>query len=358
MIDRMPVIDAVVHAYNMDPRNRAGEGAETICEIVYESVRVAARPGFLVAKDDYLVDWTIEEVANMLFLESSTDLAVTHVLPIYAFKDGLCSLAKAVEAQRRWPNRFLTYCGVDPMMGPQAMEEMERQVEALHPVGLKLYPNSWAAKEVRGWKMDDPEIAFPFFERARQLGLKVIGIHKAVPLGPVPLEHYRVDDVDRAAIAFPDLNFEVIHGGMAFLEETAWQLARFPNVFANLEITTSLLGLRVSAFRRALGTLLSIGGETALRNIVWGTGAMAFHPQPFIDRFARDFQFSSEQLDSGVPAMTERGRRLIFAENYARMVDIDLNARLAAVDGDEFAQRRAANPCPPFSTTHVGDRAT
>ena len=91
------------------------------------------------------------------------------MLPVYAFKDGLCSLEKAVEINERWPDRFISYCGIDPMLGSEAMEEMERQVEALSPVGLKLYPNSWATEEIRGWKMDDPEIAYPFFERAQQL---------------------------------------------------------------------------------------------------------------------------------------------------------------------------------------------
>src|SRR3546814_8517206 len=63
---------------------------------------------------------------------------------------------------------------------------------------LPIYPNSWLGSEVRGWHMDDPEVAFPLFERAQALGIKVIAIHKAVPLGPVPMEHYRVDDIDRS----------------------------------------------------------------------------------------------------------------------------------------------------------------
>jgi hypothetical protein len=87
--------------------------------------------------------------------------------------------------------------------------------------------------------------------------------------------------------------------------------------------------------------------------IVWGTGAMAFQPQPFIEAFARDFQFSEEQLQSGIPEMTEEGRRKIFAENYARMIGLDLDARLAAVRGDEFDQRRGEGLLPPFSTTQV-----
>lgn len=38
--------------------------------------------------------------------------------------------------------------------------------------------------------MDDPEVAFPVFERARQLGIKVIAVHKALPLGPVELRQF------------------------------------------------------------------------------------------------------------------------------------------------------------------------
>src|SRR3546814_21066643 len=96
----------------------------------------------------------------------------------------MCSLDKAVEANRRWPDRIINYCGVDPLQGSAALDELERQVELLHPVGLKLYPNSWLGSEVRGWHLDDPEVAFPLFARAQALGIKVIAIHKAVPPGP------------------------------------------------------------------------------------------------------------------------------------------------------------------------------
>ena len=295
----------------------------------------------------------MEDLANLLFLETSTDIAVNHVLPIFAFKDGLCSYEKAAEANRRWPDRFITYCGVDPLSGQQGIEEMERQVEELDPVGLKLYPESWLTEEAKGWLMDDPEVAFPFFAKAEELGLKVVAIHKAVPLGPSPLEYYRVDDVDRAAIAFPNLNFEVIHGGMAFLEESAWQIARFHNVYVNLEITTSLLGMRKPLFAQALAGLLTYAGDHALDKIVWGTGAMVFHPQPFIETFVRDFQFSEEQLESGTPELTPERKRKILAENYAGMIGLDLEERLGRIRGDEFDQRRGEGVHPPFTTTSL-----
>ncbi|QBR04126.1 amidohydrolase family protein [Paraburkholderia pallida] len=351
MIDGIPVIDAVIHAYNMSESNFANRFAKPLCDLVYHSVTGTARPGYAPTASQFYRDWSIEETVNQVFVESDTDLAVYHVLPIYSFKDGLCSLDKAIEAQQRWPDRVITYCGVDPLAGPAAMDELERQVELLNPVGLKLYPNSWLGSEIRGWKMDDPEIAFPLFERAQKLGVKVVAVHKALPLGPVEMEHYRMDDIDRACMAFPDLNFEVVHGGMAFLEETAWQLARFPNVYVNLEITCALIATRPAAFLHAMAAMIGPGGQAAIDRIVWGTGAMAFHPQPLLESFVREFSFPEELIaGTGLPQIDVAAKRKILFENYARMSGVDLNARLEKVKGDEFDRAKAQGLAKPFST--------
>jgi hypothetical protein len=79
---------------------------------------------------------------------------------------------KAREARERWPQRFQVYAGADPVFPEQAFDQLEEQVEELNPVGLKLYPNSYTADGVVGWHMDDPEIAFPLFQRALEPGLK------------------------------------------------------------------------------------------------------------------------------------------------------------------------------------------
>ena len=351
MIDGLPVIDAVIHAYNMDSANFANRFAAPLCDLVFHSVVGTALPGYAPTREQFYRDWSIEEAVNQVFVESDTDLAVYHVLPIFSFKDGLCSLDKAIEAQQRWPNRVLTYCGVDPLAGPAALDELERQVELLKPVGLKLYPNSWLGQEIRGWKMDDPEVAFPLFERAQALGIKVVAVHKALPLGPVAMEHYKVDDIDRACMAFPGLNFEIVHGGMAFLEETAWQLARFPNVYVNLEITCALAASRPAAFMQAMASLIGPGGTGAIERILWGTGAMAFHPQPLLETFARDFAFPEALLaGTGLPQIDQAAKRKILFDNYQAMTGLDLTARLPATKTDEFADRRASGRAAPFST--------
>jgi uncharacterized protein len=353
VIDDIPVIDAVVHPYNFAEDNFRNDYARAITDMVSGSNRATSPPGYRLTKEAYDRDWAIEEVADMSFVESYADLATYHVVSIRAYYDGICSVEKGLEARERWPERFLYYVGVDPLEGPKAMEDLERQVELFggDAVGLKLYPNSWTGDEVRGWLMNDPEVAFPLFERAQQLGLRAVAVHKALPLGPVELLHYRVDDIDRAAIAFPDLNFEIVHGGMAFLEETAWQIARFPNVWVNLETTATLLTIRPGAFERALATLIT--SPRSLDQIVWGTGCMVAHPRPHLENFMR-FAFRDELVDTGVvQQLTLADKRKILAENYARMHDLDLDARLAAIRGDVFDERRDGEPAPPYSTTAV-----
>lgn len=353
MIEGMPVFDAVIHPYNLAEDNFATPHARWITSMLSRGNAGTSPEGYRLSIEDYERDWGIDEVATMCFVECSTDLAAYHVTPIRAFHDGICSVEKGLEAQERWPDRFVFYVGVDPMEGAAAIEDLERQVELFdRPVGLKLYPNSWTASEIRGWLMDDPEVAFPLFQRAQELGIGTVAIHKALPLGPVELLHYRVDDIDRAAMAFPDLNFEIVHGGMAFLEETAWQLARFENVWVNLESTATMARRRPKAFEHAMAAL--IRGKKSIEQIMWGTGAMVAHPRPHLEDFARDFRFSDELVDGGVvEQITEEDKRAILAGNYARMHGIDLEERLARIKGDEFDQQRGDEPAPPYSTTRV-----
>jgi hypothetical protein len=138
----------------------------------------------------------------------------------------------------------------------------------------------------------------------------------------VGLRHYRVDDIDRAAMAFRDLAFEIVHGGIAFLDETAWQLARFSNVYVNLETTATLATTRPLAFAHALASL--IRGPKALRRIVWGTGCMVSHPRPHLENFVRNFRFSDQLVDEGhVPQITAEDKQAILSGNYARLHGVD-----------------------------------
>lgn len=354
MIDGMPVVDAIVHPYNLSPENEKTPHAPFITRMLSRANHEVLGPGYRIPREMYEREWPMQDVVAMSFIESYADLATYHVLPIGAFHDGICGIDKALETLERWPQRFFVYAGVDPMKGKQAIDELDEQYERLNgPSGLKLYPNSWVGDEMLGWKMDDPEVAFPLFEKAQSLGIKVVAIHKALPLGPVELEYYGMDDIDRAAMTFPDLQFEVVHGGMGFLDESAWQIARFDNVWLNLESTATMLTTKPRSFEQALATF-AMRTRKSYDRLLWGTGCMVTHPRPHLEKFA-EYEFSQERMDGwGVPQLDREAKKKILAENYAAMHGIDLQARLDGVVGDEIETWRAqftGTPAPYSQTT-------
>ena len=355
MIEDVLVVDASAHSYNLrDDNHAAGRYSQAVVAAFHGAHYSLSPVGHRLPVEQFTRDWTLTETAKMLFVESDYDYACHHVTPINAFKDGGCSVAKAKEARDRWPGRFQVYAGVDPVFPEQALDSLEQQVEELQPVGIKFYPNSYTADGVIGWHMDDPEIAFPLFQRALDLGLKAVAIHKALPLGPVPMDHYRMDDIDAAAAAFPDLQFEVVHGGLAFIEETAFQLARFPNIWVNLEVTASLAVAKPAAFERLMAGLIAHAGAGALDRIMWASGASVLHPEPTLRWFWERFGFSPEMQErEGLPESTEEIKRKILGLNYLRMHGLDPKTIAQNIKGDEFEIERAKGMQRPYETTSV-----
>jgi predicted TIM-barrel fold metal-dependent hydrolase len=360
MIKDVFVVDASAHSYNLREDNYAADRySQAVVDAFYGAHYGLSPVGYRLPREQFARDWTLVETAKMLFVESDYDFACHHVIPLNVFKDGGCSIAKAREARERWPGRFQVYAGVDPMFPERALDDLEQQVEELKPVGLKLYPNSYSADGVVGWLMDDPAIAFPIFQRALDLGIKVIAIHKAIPLGPVPMEHYRMDDIDAAAAAFPDLQFEVVHGGFAFIEETAFQLARFPNVWVNLETTSNLAAAKPAAFERVMASLIAQAGEAALDRIMWASGCSVLHGEPPLQWFWERFQFSEEVRErEGLPEITEEIKRKILGLNFLRMHGFDAKVLAKNVKGDEFSVERARGKPRPYMTTQSKGFAT
>jgi predicted TIM-barrel fold metal-dependent hydrolase len=356
------VIDSVAHAYNMDPSNFfVADHAAAINEMVY-GVVAGAPQGYGVSREGYIRDWPIEDTANMMFVESDTDIAVFHPVPITAYHDGLVAIDKAAEVVERWPDRFLAYATLDPLW-PEWAPTLEEQVERFHPIGLKLYPSSWGTKQHEFYRMDDQKVAYPLYEKCRELGIKVVAVHKAVPFGPIPIEPYRVTDIELAAADFPDLTFEIVHGGFSFIEETAWMLARFPNVYINLEGLNVILAQRPGRFARTLLGLAGLVGDGIWDRLFWSSGAMSYHPRASLEALA-EFQFPESMLEEAgqiapISQMTDEHRRKILCENYANVHGIDIEARRAAIADDEFSKLRAENKnAAPYSTTSIADQIT
>ena len=350
MIDDTFIIDATVHSYNLDPSNvQPNPFARILADALLNVFLKRSPSNALLPQELYELDWSAEAEAEILFLESQTDMGGHHVLCLNSwFKDGLVSTEKNLELVERWPDRFVIYVGIDPTRGVKAaLDDLRKQKELLpSALGLKMYNDQ--VEPYATFSASDPEVAYPLFELAQELGIKAIAMHKALPIAGLPSEPYMINDMCRAAIVFPDLNFELIHAGLAYLDETAHAIAHSPNVFVNLEITSTFACSVPGLFDEIMSTLLFWGGP---EKIIYSSGAMEFHPQPILEAMMA-YQPSPEmERKFGSLQITDQDRANIMGGNFARMMGLDMAELQARIADDEWAKRLAAQGgvAEPFS---------
>lgn len=355
MIDDAFIIDAVIHGYNLDPSNfQATAAAQKFAAIAYPQLHKALSPAdtrYVLSEQQFVRTCDAEMLTSCLFEESQTDMGIYHATPLYGFfKDGgsPTSIGKAVAA--RAPGRMKFYGAVHPFDTAKAIDDLDRQIEEDGIIGLKFYPNDLWQGKLTSFHMDDERIAFPIFEHARKRGLRSIAIHKAVVLGPQPLNDFRLGDIEGAALAFRNLNFEIVHGGWAFLEDTVMLAQCFRNIYINLEGGSAFLNIAPRRFATLIGSLLQVGAED---QILWATGAMALHPRPLIEKFWQ-FEMPEDLMEGyGYPPLTKAAKRKIFAENFARLHGLNLQNLAEAISGDERRRRQQAKLAEPWSKAGV-----
>ena len=344
MIEDALVVEAVAHDYNFLAENCVNpDMGRAIGEYMYQLHSRWGGAGFAVAKSTYLDHGAGAEVLGRAILaESQSDIVAYHATPLYGlFHDGGSPLSTGLEMRKLWPNRVLVYGALSPLR-PGAVERVDELVDVHHVDALKLYPLDLVEGRVTALDMGDPEVCFPVFERARERGLKVVAIHKALPVGPGPASALRVDDVEVAAGAFPDLTFEVVHGGLAFVEETAMLMDCAPNVVVNLEATSGLARTAPRRFAEAIGAFLATHGGA--QRVVWATGCMAVHPRPVIEAFW-NLETPRDLIEEyGVEPLTKQVKKDILGANFLRMHGIDEQDLRARIAGDEFDSAELAEP--------------
>jgi predicted TIM-barrel fold metal-dependent hydrolase len=167
-------------------------------------------------------------------------------------------------------------------------------------------------------------------------------------MGQVPLEPYFPFEVGEAAKAFPQLRFEIVHGGWAFLEETAALIQWYPNISVSLEGTSALLLKAPRKFAEIIGTIMAAGGAD---RIIWGIGGAVLHSRIFEEAFW-SFEFPADLVDGyGIPPLTEEVKRAILGLNAARQLDVEIDELKELFSGDEFSKPRQLSP--PWSCLHA-----
>ncbi len=333
-----PVVDVQTHL--VDPARWIGSGADALGWFL----RMADPDRWTGDIDPRTIDaaaW-----AALVFGASETSVALLTSTPGTADVNVLTNrqIAAARDIAERYAGtgRVLTHTIVHPNLGPAELDAMVDWQATLGPSGWKCY-TLWGpptkASPTGGWFLDDEEIGFPFLERVRALGPRVVATHKGLG-GPIPdasVAAASPRDIGPAAAAFPDVTFVVYHSGYERDPdgqegpydpqglENARGVDRLirslagagigpdGNVYAELGSTWFLMLRRPLEAAHVLGKLLSALGPD---RIVWGTDCAWYgSPQPLIDAF-RSFVIPEEmQARFGYPALTASVKERILSAN-------------------------------------------
>jgi predicted TIM-barrel fold metal-dependent hydrolase len=317
------VFDGVAHVFNFDKKNALGPAGEMFINHLYAFHAGLTPEGEpVLPAEEFLRQWTVDEIDDMVYRQSTTDMLCAMPLPLTdLFRDGLSPWEECAELASRRPDRTVFWGSVNPLEGRKALDLMERQVGEFGAKAFKFYNVRYDYGRPFPWRMDDPQVAFPVFEKAQELGVNLIGVHKGVPLGPQPIEATQTWDMDGAAANFPDINFVIFHVGLPFIDEVCWQLIRHPNLYASIAATINFIVRAPRQFAEVLGKLLWWCGED---KIIYGSEAPIWQPQWALDAFW-NFQLPQDLVEGyGYPQLTEQAKRKILGENLLRLHGMDV----------------------------------
>jgi len=326
------VFDGVAHVFNCEKKNALGPAGEMFINHLYAFHATLTPEGEpVMPAEEFLRQWTVDDIDEMVYRNSSTDMLCAMPLPLTdLFRDGLSPWEECAELARRNPDRTVFWGSVNPLEGRRALDLMERQVGEFGAKAFKFYNVRYDYGRPFPWRMDDPQVAFPVFEKAQELGVNLIGVHKGVPLGPQPIEATQTWDMDGAAANFPDINFVIFHVGLPFIDEVCWQLIRYPNLYASIAATINFVVRAPRQFAETLGKLLFWCGED---KIIYGSEAPIWQPQWALEAFW-DFQLPQDLVEGyGYPQLTEQAKRKILGENLLRLHGLDVEETRARLRG-------------------------
>ena len=246
-------------------------------------------------------------------------------------------------------------------------EQMEREVKTYGIDSWKWYCHTDPGKSGNGFRMDDEKMTYPFYEKTKELGLKLISVHKGYASQSRTLGHFaHPGDVEKAAKDHPDLTFIVYHSAMKhgpgepqfqkpgfFDSETgdfAWHAElmkikeRNPdmnNVYCEIGSAFGTLAIAHPVMcMHLLGKNIKLYGAD---HVIWGTDCLWWgSPQWVIDALKR-FQISDEICEKfGYAKLTKEDKAKIFGLNAAKVYGVDMKQKLKALPNDTLTKFKSA----------------
>ncbi len=212
--------------------------------------------------------------------------------------------------------------------------QLEEDAKKYNLQGVKLYTAEWNDGS-RGYTLAD-DIAKPFFEKCKELGIKNIHVHKGPTIWPLDKDAFDVKDVDIAATDNPELNFIVEHVGLPRIEDFCFMATQEPNVYAGLSVVIGgLMYARPRFFAKVMGELLFWVGEDKM---LFGSDYGIWEPKWQIEMFL-DWDYPDEEY-SDYPRVNEDTKRKILGLNAAKLYGIEVpeGFEIAGAGAEDDAQ--------------------
>jgi predicted TIM-barrel fold metal-dependent hydrolase len=305
-----------------------------------------------------------------VFLDSDTDMAVLSMVPAAPGDDPLtledAAATRSLVDRMEGDHRLLLHALVRPNL-PGEVDAMAEHRDKYRVAAWKTY-TQWGPNG-KGYWLNDADTGVPFIEKARALGVKIICIHKGLPLFGLDYAHSTCRDVGVVARRYPDVSFLIYHSGYepkrregpynpkdaeAGVDSLIKSLLDNgvppnANVYAELGSTWKLLMRDADQAAHVLGKLFKYVGES---NVLWGTDSIWYgSPQDQIQAF-RSFRIAEPLRERyGYPDLTPELRARVFGLNATRPYGIsaDQSRKLTACDRIARArQAYAENPEPSF----------
>jgi uncharacterized protein len=328
----MFIFDQVIHMFDNTEKN-LNPGGQNTAENLIGFGKVFSNADY-PAHDAFIgEELQVEEAHRIMFEESDTDMALAQTVPLFGWwKEGFSPARRQYELKEAYPERVLFCGGVDPLYQglDGAINELTRQREEWGAVSMKFYQ---AHANSLSWRVDDRKLAYPMWEKCLELGINNVQFHKGVPFGTERMEDMRPTDIQQAAADFPELTFIIHHLGDPYIDESISIAARNQNVWLALSAWINIYPIMPREAMKRLGKALMYVGADRL---LYGSEAFVWpNVQGYIELFA-DLQMPEDlQEDYGCPAISPTDRRNIFGENFARLLGIDVGAKLTELYGSD-----------------------
>jgi len=314
------IFDNVVHLHNLREDNVIEPEGRIAQNFFYRTLQQVKGPRYTV--EEFASAWTGKRVGDILFRPGSQiDYAMVQTVPMWdLYKDGLDAVERQYELVQLFPERVIFCGGTDPVLRGlnAAMHDIDHQVRDLGAVSIKFYTGH---SRGQSWRMDDPKLAYPLYERMLEHGVSLAQVHKGNPLGPEPLTALQAHDVGAAALDFPEMRFIIHHLGVPYEDETIMIAARLPNVYLSTSTWINSIGIAPRLTAERLGKILQQVGPD---RVLWGSEApLGPDPQSLLEA-CWNFQIPEDlQRGYGYPAITAEDRVKIFGANMLKLLGMD-----------------------------------